>query len=163
VLVGAPGSGKSTVGELVASALGVAFRDTDADIVERAGKPISDIFVDDGEPAFRQLEREAVAAALASYDGVLSLGGGAILAEETRALLAGHTVVYLSVELADAVSRVGLGAGRPLLAVNPRATLKYLLDQRRPLYEEVATLTVATGGRTPEEVADEIASALKHS
>ena len=163
MLVGAPGSGKSTVGELVASALGVAFRDTDADIVERAGKPISDIFVDDGEPAFRQLEREAVAAALASYDGVLSLGGGAILAEETRALLAGHTVVYLSVELADAVSRVGLGAGRPLLAVNPRATLKYLLDQRRPLYEEVATLTVATGGRTPEEVADEIASALKHS
>ena len=151
------------MGELVASALGVAFRDTDADIVERAGKPISDIFVDDGEPAFRQLEREAVAAALASYDGVLSLGGGAILAEETRALLAGHTVVYLSVELADAVSRVGLGAGRPLLAVNPRATLKYLLDQRRPLYEEVATLTVATGGRTPEEVADEIASALKHS
>ena len=163
MLVGAPGSGKSTVGELVAGALGVAFRDTDADIVERAGKPISDIFVDDGEPAFRQLEREAVAAALASYDGVLSLGGGAILAEETRALLAGHTVVYLSVELADAVSRVGLGAGRPLLAVNPRATLKYLLDQRRPLYEEVATLTVATGGRTPEEVADEIASALKHS
>ena len=88
-----------------------------------------------------------MAAALATFDGVLALGGGAILAEPTRALLRGHTVVYLSVELSDAVSRVGLGAGRPLLAVNPRATLKYLLDQRRPLYEEVATATVRTDGR----------------
>lgn len=153
MLVGAPGSGKSTVGELVAAALGVAFRDTDADIVAAAGKPISDIFVDDGEEAFRALERAAVATALESFDGVLALGGGAILAGETRARLRGHTVVYLSVELADAVSRVGLGAGRPLLTVNPRATLRFLLEQRRPLYLEVATHTVITDGRTPEDVA----------
>ena len=92
-----------------------------------------------------------MAAALASHDGVLALGGGAILAEENRAALVGHTVVYLSVELPDAVKRVGLGAGRPLLAINPRATLRYLLDQRRPLYTEVATATVVTDGRTPEE------------
>lgn len=160
VLVGAPGSGKSTVGELLASRLGVGFRDTDADIVATAGKPISEIFIDDGEEVFRAMERDAVATALDSFDGVLALGGGAILAEETRTRLAGHTVVYLSVGLADAVSRVGLGAGRPLLTVNPRATLKYLLDQRRPLYEEIATLTVVTDGRAPDDIAAEVANAL---
>jgi shikimate kinase len=154
------GAGKTTVGELVAAELGVTFRDTDADIVASAGKPISEIFVDDGEDAFRALERAAVATALASCDGVLALGGGAILAEETRVLLRGHMVVYLSVELADALSRVGFGAGRPMLAINPRATLKYLLDQRRPLYEAVATLTVITDGRKPEEVAGEIVREL---
>lgn len=163
VLVGAPGSGKSTVGELVAAALGVPFRDTDEDIVASAGKPISDIFIDDGEPRFRSLEQAAVAAALDGFDGVLALGGGAILADATRERLVGHTVVYLSVGLADAVSRVGLGAGRPLLTVNPRATLRYLLDQRRPLYQEVATFTVATDGRTPQDVAGEIVSTLKSS
>jgi shikimate kinase len=154
------GAGKTTVGELVAAALGVTFRDTDADIVAGAGKPISEIFVDDGEDAFRALERAAVATALATCDGVLALGGGAILAEETRVLLRGHTVVYLSVELADALSRVGFGAGRPMLAINPRATLKYLLEQRRPLYLDVATFTVITDGRKPEEVADEIVREL---
>jgi shikimate kinase len=161
VLVGAPGAGKTTVGQLVATALGVAFRDTDADIVAAAGKPIPDIFVDDGEPAFRALERAAVSAALESSDGVLALGGGAILADETRARLHGHTVVHLSVELPDAAARVGLTGGRPLLAVNPRATLKYLLDQRQPLYQEVATITVVTDGRTPAQIADEVLSAVK--
>lgn len=160
MLVGPPGAGKSTVGEALAALLGVGFRDTDADIEAVAGKPIPEIFLDEGEERFRTLERAAVSAALASFDGVLALGGGAVLAEETRAALAGHTVVYLSVELSDAVKRVGLGPGRPLLAINPRATLKYLLDQRRPLYEQVATVTVATDGRTPEQVAAEIMSQL---
>jgi len=160
VLVGAPGAGKTTVGELLAAALGTTFRDTDADIVATAGKPIPDIFVDDGEEAFRALERAAVAAALESFDGVLALGGGAVLAEPTRALLRDHRVVYLSVELSDAVSRIGLGSGRPLLTVNPRATLKFLLEQRRPLYLEVATITVVTDGRKPEEITDEILRAL---
>jgi shikimate kinase len=161
VLVGAPGSGKTSTGRALAQALGVPFRDTDADIEAAAGRPIPEIFIDDGEAHFRTLERQAVAAALASFGGVLALGGGAILAAETRAALAGHTVVYLSVELAAAVSRIDLGAGRPLLAVNPRATLKYLLDQRRPLYEQVATLTVVTDGRTVADVAAEIQTLLK--
>jgi len=160
VLVGPMGAGKTTVGELLAAALGMTFRDTDADIVATAGKPIPDIFVDDGEEAFRVLERAAVAAALESFDGVLALGGGAVLAEPTRALLRDHRVVYLSVELSDAVSRIGLGSGRPLLTVNPRATLKFLLEQRRPLYLEVATITVVTDGRKPEEITDEILRAL---
>ncbi|MBM0226566.1 MULTISPECIES: shikimate kinase [Micromonospora] len=161
VLVGAPGSGKTTIGQALAAALAVEFRDTDLDIEQLAGKPIPEIFVDEGEDHFRTLERAAVAAALASHGGVLALGGGAILAEENRAALIGHTVVHLSVELPDAVKRIGLGAGRPLLAINPRATLKHLMDQRRPLYAEVATATVVTDGRTPEEIAAEIAALLK--
>ncbi|WP_433392766.1 shikimate kinase [Micromonospora sp. KLBMP9576] len=160
VLVGAPGSGKTTVGLALAGLLGVEFRDTDLDIVRLAGKPIPEIFIDDGEDHFRTLERAAVAAGLASCAGVLALGGGAVLAEENRAALVGHRVVYLSIELPEAVKRVGLGAGRPLLAINPRATLKYLLDQRRPLYAEVATATVATDGRAPAEIAAEIAERL---
>ncbi|MEH0938288.1 shikimate kinase [Micromonospora psammae] len=161
VLVGAPGSGKTTIGEKLAALLGVEFRDTDTDIERLAGKPIPEIFIDEGEAHFRTLERAAVAAALASHGGVLALGGGAVLAEENRAALVGHTVVHLSVELSDAVKRVGLGAGRPLLAINPRATLKYLMDQRRPLYAEVATATVVTDGRTPAELAGEIAALLR--
>jgi shikimate kinase len=155
------GAGKTTVGKLVAEALGVPFQDTDTIIEARAGKPIPDIFVDDGEEHFRALERIAVADALAGFDGVLALGGGAILAEETRERLHSHTVVFLSVELADAADRVGLGVGRPLLAVNPRATMRYLLDQRRPLYEQVATLTVKTDGITPEEVAAAVLGGLR--
>ncbi|MFV2100625.1 shikimate kinase [Micromonospora sp. LOL_024] len=161
VLVGAPGSGKTTIGQGLADALGVEFRDTDADIEHLAGKPISEIFVDEGEEHFRTLERAALATALASCTGVLALGGGAVLAEENRAILVGHRVVHLSVELPDAVKRVGLGIGRPLLAINPRATLKHLMDQRRPLYAEVATATVITDGRPPEAIVAEIVPLLK--
>ncbi|MFC7549831.1 shikimate kinase [Plantactinospora sp. GCM10030261] len=156
VLVGAPGAGKSTVGALVAAALGVEFRDTDSAIEATAGKPIPEIFVDEGEEHFRALERAAVAGALDTFDGVLALGGGAILAAENRAALAGQPVVYLSVGLTDALRRVGLGAGRPLLAINPRATLRHLMEQRRPLYEEVAAATVVTDDRSAEEVAAEV-------
>lgn len=160
VLVGPPGAGKSTVGALIALALDVEMRDVDTDIEAIAGKPIPEIFIDDGEVVFRDLERVAVARALANCHGVLALGGGAILAPETRELLHRHTVVYLSVELADAVSRVGLGQGRPLLTVSPRATLRYLLEQRRPLYQQVATVTVSTDGRSPEQVAADVLRAL---
>jgi shikimate kinase len=160
VLVGPPGAGKTTIGQRLAAALRLPFRDTDADIAATAGKPIPEIFIDDGEEVFRALERSAVAAALSTFDGVLALGGGAVLASSTRDLLRGQTVVFLSVELTDAVTRVGLGVGRPLLTVNPRATLKYLLDQRRPLYEEVATITVRTDGRAPDEITAEILAAL---
>jgi shikimate kinase len=161
VLVGAPGAGKTTTGKVLAAALGAPFRDTDSDIESAVGKPIPEIFIDEGEEHFRTLERAAVAAALRSFDGVLAVGGGAVLAEETRAALAGHTVVHLSVGLPEAVKRIGFGAGRPLLAVNPRATLRYLLEQRLPLYSAVASMTVATDGRTPAEIAEEIAATLK--
>lgn len=161
VLVGPMGAGKTTIGALLARRWGVSVRDTDADIVAAQGREISDIFVDDGEAAFRALEREAVAVALAEHDGVLSLGGGAVLDPGTRELLAGHTVVFLRVGLTDAVKRVGLGTARPLLMGNVRAQVKALLDERTPVYESVATHTVETDDRTPDEVADSVAALLE--
>ncbi|MFJ3207704.1 shikimate kinase [Streptomyces flaveolus] len=152
VLVGPMGAGKSTVGQLLAERLGVGYRDTDDDIVAEQGRTIAEIFVDEGEPAFRALERQAVLRALAEHEGVLALGGGAILDEGTRAALAGLTVVYLSMDVEEAVRRTGLNAARPLLAVNPRRQWRELMEARRHLYEEVATVVVATDARTPEEV-----------
>jgi shikimate kinase len=163
VLVGTMGAGKTTVGRLLADALGVSFLDSDHAVEGRAGKPVQEIFVDDGEAAFRALEREAVAAALEEHDGVLALGGGAVLDPETRALLAGHRVVFLRVGLSDAVKRVGLGAGRPLLLGNVRARVKQLLDERTPVYESVARITVDTDDRSPQEVAAEVASRIEEN
>lgn len=164
VVVGPPGSGKSTVGPMLADALGVSFRDTDDDIVARAGRSISDIFAEDGEPAFRKLEEEAVAAALEEHDGVLSLGGGAPLTPGTRARLAAHTVVFLHVGMAAGVQRTGLSTARPLLAgVNPRATYKKLLDERLPVYRAVATVEIDTDERTPDQVVAAAAAALGHA
>ncbi len=160
VLVGPMGAGKSTVAELLATAYGVTARDTDADVETTAGRSISDIFVDSGEAHFRELERAAVAEALASHDGVLALGGGAVLDPATRELLADHRVVFLRVGLSDAVKRVGLGTSRPLLLGNVRSRIKALLDERTPVYESVADLVVDTDQRSPQDVADEIRKAL---
>ncbi|CAL9314505.1 shikimate kinase [Streptomyces sp. SudanB66_2053] len=161
VLTGPMGVGKSTVGQLLAGRLGVGFRDTDDDIVAAEGRAIADIFVEDGEPAFRVLEKEAVRQALAGHDGVLALGGGAILDPDTRALLAGERVVYLSMDVEEAARRTGLGAARPLLAVNPRKQWRELMEARRHLYEETATAVVPTDGRTPEEVTEAVLDALE--
>ena len=156
VLVGPMGAGKTTVARVLGGHWGVAVRDTDHDVEEAAGKQVAEIFVDEGEEHFRALERTAVAAALAEHDGVLALGGGAVLAEETRARLEGHTVVFLRVGLSEAVKRVGLGASRPLLLGNVRGRIKALLDERTPIYEAVATISVDTDGRSPQDVAAEV-------
>ncbi|WP_210443354.1 shikimate kinase [Nocardioides sp. SYSU D00065] len=160
VLVGPMGAGKTTVAGLLGEAWGVPVRDTDADIVATTGREVADIFVESGEDHFRDLEAAAVAAALAEHDGVLALGGGAVLREETRALLRDVPVVFLRVGLSDAVKRVGLGVGRPLLLGNVRARVKALLDERTPVYEAVATHVVDTDDRTPLEVAAQIQEAL---
>ena len=160
VLIGPMGSGKTTVAGLLAEAWGVDARDTDADVEAAEGRSISDIFVESGEAHFRALEKAAVANALAEHDGVLALGGGAVLDPDSRAALAGHTVVYLQVGLADAVKRVGLGTSRPLLLGNVRARVKALLYERAPIYTAVATLTVDTDGRSPEDVVRQIQEAL---
>lgn len=160
VLVGPPGAGKSTVGRLLAERLGAEFRDVDHDIETAAGKPISEIFIDDGEAHFRTLECAAVEVALGEHDGVLSLGGGAVLDVGTRALLVPHTVVFLDVDLSAATQRVGLNRDRPVLALSPRAVLTVLLRERLPLYREVATHEVGTSGKTAEQVADDIVGLL---
>ena len=156
VVVGPPGAGKTTVGGVLGQRLGLAFRDTDDDVEKTAGMTVADIFVEHGEAAFRELERAAVARAMADHDGVLAVGGGAILDPASRALLRERTVVFLDVGLAEAARRVGLARDRPLLIGNPRAQLLRLLEERRPWYEEVAVATVATDGRTPDEIADEV-------
>jgi len=156
VIVGPPGSGKTTAVRAVAARTGLAGRDTDEDIENSTGSRIADLFVEQGEDHFRALERAAVAAALAEHDGVLAVGGGAVLDEATRELLRGRTVVFLDVGIKDAASRIGLNRDRPLLLGNPRAQWIRLMEARRPLYEEVASVTVRTDGRTPDEVAAEI-------
>jgi shikimate kinase len=161
VLVGPMGVGKTTVGELVAAELGTTCRDTDADIVAAQGRSIADIFVEDGEAHFRALEAEAVRAALTEHDGVLALGGGTILNDDTRKLLVGLPVVFLDMGVAEAVKRVGLDTARPLLAVNPRQKWRELMEARRPLYTEVARAVVSTEGRTAEEVAELVLTELE--
>lgn len=113
VLVGPMGVGKSTVGRLLAERLATGYRDTDDDIVAEQGRAIAEIFVDEGEAAFRAIEKAAVSRALAQHDGILALGGGSILDEDTRSLLAGQRVLYLSMDVEEAVKRTGLNAARP--------------------------------------------------
>jgi shikimate kinase len=160
VMVGPPGAGKSKVGRILAARLGVEFRDTDKDVEAAAGKTVQELFVEDGEPAFRAMEADAVRAAIAQHDGVLALGGGAVLNPDSRAVLSGLHVVFLDVDLAEATRRIGLKRDRPLLMGNIRAQMKALMDARRPLYQEVAMVTVHSDGRPAEEVADDVLKAL---
>jgi shikimate kinase len=160
VLVGAPGAGKSTVGPLLADRLALTFYDIDEAIEAEAGMPVSQIFITQGEPHFRELERVAVARSLEHESGVVALGGGAVMDAGTRTLLAGRVVVWLQVGLSDALSRVGMNQARPLLLGNVRGTLMRMLEARAPLYEQVATITVPTDGRDPQAVVDDIAAAL---
>ena len=155
VLVGAPGSGKSTVGALLAERLGMEFVDVDAVIEERTGKSVAEIFADDGEPAFRKLEEETTAEQL-RRPGVLALGGGAVLSAATRKALRDHQVVWLRVGVPAALHRIGLDTARPLLLGNVRGRLIKLLGERTPLYEEVAVARVDTDDSRPEEVVDAI-------
>jgi shikimate kinase len=166
VVVGPPASGKTTVGTAVAAALRLPFRDTDADVEAETGTSIADLFVEQGEPHFRALEERAVARALAEHEGVLALGGGAVISPATRQLLVAHgraggTVVWLDVDVSSAAKRVGLSRDRPLLAVNPRAMLRTMLEARAPLYAEVATVTVSTAARPVEEVVAEVLAAVR--
>ena len=156
VLVGPPGAGKSTVGDVLATLLGLGVRDTDADVERTHGQTIADMFVDHGEEYFRDAESSAVRAALAEHDGIVSLGGGAVLHEQTRDALSGHRVVFLDVGLSEAARRVGLNTARPLLLGNVRSQLKALMDQRRAIYLDVAEYVVSTDSRPPAEIAEEI-------
>ena len=161
IIIGAPGAGKTSVGRRVAERLGVEFRDSDAAIEKRAGKPVSDIFLSDGETEFRRLEREVIAESLKDADGVLSVGGGAVLDPDTREAFSHHTVVWLEVDLGNAPKRVGMNSARPLLMGNVRGTMTTMLNERTPLYEEVATVTVDTSGRPLKDVVNDVVAELK--
>jgi len=161
ILIGPPGSGKSTVGSRLAGLLGTTFRDTDADIERATKRTIAEIFVEDGEPVFRALEREAVALAMGEHEGVLSLGGGAIMDPLTEDLLTSHPVVFLDVSLRAATPRVGLNKSRPLLLGNPRAQWLKLMEVRRPVYERIARWKINTDDRHKNEIAAEIQRLLE--
>ena len=156
VFVGAPGSGKTTIGKQLAEKLGVEFIDVDNEIEMDEKTTISDIFVKKGEAYFRQLERTKISELLNSFNGVLSLGGGSVLDETTRQALAIAPVVWLKVSSGDASSRVGLGLSRPVLMGNVRSTLVKLLEERTPLYEEVADWEIETSGKSIEDVVQEV-------
>ena len=157
VLVGPPGSGKSTIGRRLARALDVPMFDTDVAIEQETGRTISEIFATDGEPEFRKIEESVVRRAVLEQNGIVSLGGGAILSRATRRLLKGRTVVYLEISVAEGLRRTGANKSRPLLA-GPDAGAKYreLMRRRRPLYREVATIRVRTDGRSPGRVVKQI-------
>ncbi len=160
-LIGAPGSGKSTLGPALAQRLGVPFVDVDAVIEARQGRAIRDIFADDGEPAFRAIERDVTVELLAG-EGVISLGGGAPLTPEIAAALAAVPTVWLQVDARHAVKRIGLDEGRPLLAGGGvRATLIKLLNARTPVYRALADLEIDTNGREPDELVAQILTALE--
>ncbi|MBI1350755.1 MAG: AAA family ATPase [Actinomycetales bacterium] len=162
VLIGSPGAGKSSVGRRVAQRLKVPFADSDALIEQAAGMSVSDIFVTEGEDAFRELEEATIADALEAAEGVLSLGGGAVMRDATRDRLRGLRVVWLKVSLSDAASRVGMNQARPLLLGNVRGTLSALMEKRNPVYEEVATAMVDTSGRPLRAVVDDVVKVVRH-
>lgn len=157
ILVGPPGAGKSTVGLLLAAVLNVGFLDTDDEVAAIAGKPVGDIFVEDGEPAFRALERQVAGRALA-YPGVVALGSGAVADEQIRRMLAGQRVAYLETSFTEVARRTGLNRPRIPVPGNPRGRLRMLLEERVPLYAEVAMVTVRTDDLSPEEAASEVAA-----
>lgn len=163
VLIGLPGSGKSTIGRRLAKAMGVAMLDTDAAIEEKTGRTIADIFSSDGEEEFRRIEEEVIRDALATHDGVLSLGGGAVTTPGVRDALAGHTVVFLEISAAEGVRRTSGNTVRPLLA-GPDHAEKYrtLMNQRVPLYRRVATIRINTNRRNPGAVVRHIISRLEN-
>jgi shikimate kinase len=164
VLVGMPGSGKSTIGRRLAKAMDLPLLDTDVAIVESTGRTIADIFANDGEAEFRRIEEEVVKSALASHDGIVSLGGGAVTSPGVRTALAGHTVVYLEISAAEGVRRSTQGANtRPLLAGDdPAAKYRKLMSERGPLYRKVATMRVNTNRRNPGSVVRYLANRLEN-
>lgn len=160
VIVGPPGAGKTTVADEMAARLGIPHLDTDAEIERTAGRSVMDIFVDDGEAAFREMEHETVVRALAEHTGVLSVGGGAVLDPRTQEALRGHTVVFLDVRITDAARRIGLNRDRPLLLGNPRAQWTMMMDNRRPIYTAVSTVRVPTDGLDASQVTDAVMDQL---
>jgi shikimate kinase len=161
VLVGPPGALAAETGRVLASRLAVPLVDTDDEVAAAAGKSVAEVFVDDGEEAFRELERAAVDRALEAAGAVVVLGSGAVVDPLVEEALRGQVVAFLDVDVASAARRLGFSRERPVGIGNPRAQWLRLMEHRRPVYERVATVTVSTGDLTPEEIADRVAAALE--
>ncbi len=164
VLIGMPGSGKSTIGRRLAKVMELPLLDTDAKIVETTGRSIADLFLQ-GEKEFRRIEETVVRAALVEHDGIVSLGGGAITSPGVRDALAGHTVIFLEISAAEGIRRTtGGGVVRPLLAGDdPAQKYRELIAARVPLYRRVATLRVNTNRRNPGAVVRYIVERLANA
>lgn len=169
ILIGPPAAGKSSVGALLAAELGVPFADTDDLVAAAAGKPVGDIFVEDGEAVFRELERAAVARGLETLGasgapgrdgGVLALGSGAVLDPDVRRMISGRPIVYLEAGFAAVAKRTGMDRPRVVIPGNPRGMLRAMLEERRPVYADLASITVPTDDMAPEEVAADLAKRL---
>ena len=162
ILIGPPGAGKTSVAKALSKRIGKRFVDTDALVEKKSGKRISEIFLEEGEPRFRELEREAVIEALSGDEEIISLGGGAILDESIRKEIAtSGQVIFLDVSISNAAPRVGFNRERPLLVGNPRAQWLSLMEKRRLLYEQLATTTISTDNKKPEDVVTEILEKVK--
>ena len=162
VLIGPPGSGKSSVGKALSRKLSRPWIDTDTEVESRAGKKISEIFLEDGEATFRALERDVVDQVMGSEAAIVSLGGGSVLNESSqKRITTAKEVVFLDVAISNAAPRVGFNKDRPLLAINPRQQWLQLMEKRRPIYESLATITVSTDNKKPDQVADEIIEAIE--
>ena len=159
ILIGPPGAGKSSVGKALSQRLSTHFADTDVLIEKESGMKVSDIFLDKGEPFFRELEREIVLRELTSFDGVLALGGGAVINKDVEEALrvSSNPIIFLDVSLSSAAPRIGFNRDRPLLVGNPRAKWQELMNVRRPIYESLATHTLLTDSGTPAQIAQQIA------
>ena len=163
IIIGPPGAGKSSVGRQLGKVMQIPFSDTDKIIEERTGKKIAEIFLEDGEPIFRKIEREVVLEEIAKEEGILALGGGSILDAEVDKELSRlkSRVIYLEVSISNAAPRVGFNKDRPLLAVNPRQQWMALMEKRRPIYERLAGHKISTDNKKPNEVVKEIQGLIR--
>ncbi len=157
ILIGPPGAGKTTVGRYLARELGLTLIDTDQAIEEESNRTISEIFTEEGETYFRELEKRIVKRELRSAGAVIALGGGAVMDPEIEDLLQNEKdVIYLAVSIANAAPRVGFNRERPLLLGNPRQQWLSLMKERKAIYDRLAKITVSTDNRKPAEVVEEI-------
>ncbi len=163
ILIGPMGSGKTTIGQLLASRLGIPFRDTDHVIEEKAGKSVSDIFLEDGEDEFRILEKKVLREELLSDNTVLALGGGAPISIDAQSALRAiaSPVVYLDISLATVAPRIGFNRDRPLLLHNPRGQWQTLMEARRPIYESIADTVIDVNEKSESEIASLVIEVLK--